>query len=354
MDCMDVQYNGNYGGWYPTDCTKSENQAVLYGIGSYISGDSFGYGGLGGDYNISGNLVELEFGPYIENPRRHIQFSFALLSWNATPLQEEFDARCNVFEGEECSGIWYQLPQSKRYLFAGVDRIPADILDGDFHSPTPLVQLNTPTPMIYGDPIELEYLNFDNFKNTKWDASLNQVLANDSCSSLMEAYLHQLKDNNYFLERPLEVMYTSAFFYLLQNAGVTELAVSPSPSSSSDRLANVELKGDQQLRKIALSIPIQSFWISCGGCALVIFLAIIVIVFPLPNAEYFKPDTSTAEKYVAMKTSATYPDIVYRKTLKPTKATCSDADAPTMDMFKVESMMLLHQSGDAKQYIELS
>ncbi|KAL3667695.1 hypothetical protein V7S43_007248 [Phytophthora oleae] len=195
-------------------------------------------------------------------------------------------------------------------------------MEGDFYSPTPLVQLNTPSPMVYGTPIELEYLNFDNFKNTKWNASLNQALANDSCSSLMESYLHQLKDNNYFLERPLEVI-----------------------------VSFIELKGDRQLRKIALSIPFQSFLISCSGCALLVVLAIIVLVLPVQNAEYFKPGTNTAEKYVAMKTSANYPDLVYKKTLIP--ASTTDADPSTMGMFKVESMTLLHQSGDKKQYIEL-
>ncbi|KAK1942902.1 hypothetical protein P3T76_005539 [Phytophthora citrophthora] len=354
VNCTDVLYDGNYGGWYPTDCSKSEDQVVLYGIGSYISGDSFVSTGLDGDYNINGEQVQMEFGPYIENPRRHVQFSFVLLAWNATPLQEVFDAQCDVNDEyeDECTGIWYQLPQTKRYLFAGKDMIPVDLIEGDFYSPTPLVQLNTPSPIMYDAPIELEYLNFDNFKNTKWDASLNQALANDSCSSLMESYLHQLKDNNYFLDRPLEVIYTSAFFYLMQNAGVADLKASSLLAYSSDRLANVQLKGDRQLRRIALSIPTTSFWISLSGCLLLVLLAIIVLVSPVQNSEYFKSGTSTAAKYVAMKTNAKYPDLIYQKTLKPIGN--PDADSLTMDTFQVESMILLHQSGDDKQYIELS
>ncbi|KAK1932083.1 hypothetical protein P3T76_012583 [Phytophthora citrophthora] len=102
----------------------------------------------------------MEFGPYIESPRRHVQFTLALLSYETTSLHEEFDAQCDVSEEDEedCTGIWCQLPQTKRYLFAGKDMIPTDIEEGEFHSPTPLVQLYTPSVLVYGDPIELECL----------------------------------------------------------------------------------------------------------------------------------------------------------------------------------------------------
>ncbi|KAG6583079.1 uncharacterized protein IUM83_05912 [Phytophthora cinnamomi] len=360
-NCSTISYDANYGGWYPIGCEKLSNQAVIYGIGSYITGDTFAYGGLDGEYEVFGDSLDMYVGPYIVNPRRHIQFSFALVSWQTDPVHQDFDAQCDVNgeDGGDCNGMWYQLPQTKRYLFAGEDVLPvSDIMEGDFHSPTPLVQLNAPSFLIQGTPTELEYLNLDNFANTQWNASLNETLGSDACSSLMESYLLQLEDNRYYLERPLEVMYSSIFFFFMQNAAVTDLTSSSSsssssstPSTSSDLLANVQLKGDRQLRRIAMSIPTNSFWISFVGCVALIAIMFIILIFPTRRAEYFEPGTTTAEKYVALKTDADYPDLVYKKMLVPAKNI--GVDSPIMDAFRVESMTLVHRTGERTQTIEL-
>ncbi|GMF48515.1 unnamed protein product [Phytophthora fragariaefolia] len=360
-NCSGISYDANYGGWYPVDCEKLPNQAVVYGIGSYIAGDTFAYGGIDGAYEVFGEDLEMYVGPYIVNPRRHIQFSFALLSWETNPVHEEFDAQCDVTGGDggDCNGMWYQLPQTKRYLFAGKDVLPVDdIMEGDFHSPTPLVQLNAPSFLIEGIPTELEYLNLDNFVTTQWNASLNETLGSDKCSSLMETYLAQVEDNKYFLERPLEVMYTSVFFFFMQNAAVADLSPSSSSSSSSSKLsttsgllANVQLKGDRQLRRIALSIPTNSFWISFVGCTALIAFTFIILIFPTQRAEYFEPGTTTAGKYIALKTDADYPNLVYKKILVPVKNI--GVDPPVMNAFRVESMTLVHRTEERTQHIEL-
>ncbi|RLN81329.1 hypothetical protein BBJ28_00025942, partial [Nothophytophthora sp. Chile5] len=140
-------YDANYGGWFLAECDKMANRAVLYGIGSYISGDEYAYGGMP-------TLDDVYYGPYILNPRRHVQLSFAVLSWSTEQLHEVFDAQCDVAETKrnvtetdgECLGMWYQLPQTKRYLFIGEDGLPIDEIGmADFHTPIPLVQLNTPS-----------------------------------------------------------------------------------------------------------------------------------------------------------------------------------------------------------------
>ncbi|KAG1689515.1 hypothetical protein DVH05_002184 [Phytophthora capsici] len=360
-NCTSISYDANYGGWYPVECEKASNQAVIYGIGSYISGDTFSAGGYDGEYQVFGESLEMYLGPYIENPRRHVQFSFALLSWNTSPVHEDFDAQCDVTgeDGGDCRGMWYQLPQTKRYLFAGEDVLPMDyIMEGDFHSPSPLVQLNSPSFLIDETTTQLEYLNPSNFLETHWNASLDETLASDACSSVMESYLFQLEDNNYFLEKPLEVMYSSIFFLFMERAAVTELSSSSGSgssskkiSTSSDPLANVQLKGDKQLRRIAMSIPSNSFWISFVGCIVLVIFMFIILLFPVRRAEYFEPGTTTAEKFVALKTNADYPPLVYKKMLVPIKR--DGADPPLMDAYKVESMTLLHRGQERTQQIEL-
>lgn len=354
-NCSNITYSANYGGWYLDGCDKIPELAVVYGIGSYIGGDTYAYGGRDGVYTFDGEDVEIFYGPYIDNPRRHIQFSFSLVSWGAEDLPELFEAQCDVSDedGGDCTGMWYQLPQTKRYLFAGEDVLPTDdILLADFHSPIPLVQLNAPSFTIEGTPVVLEYVNADNFGATQWNASLNESLAGEYCSPLVEAYQYMVTDNNYFLELPLEIIYTSTFFYFFEDAAVTELndtSTSAVAASTSNSLSNVKLKGDQQLRRIKISIPKDSFKISLGGCILVVVLMLVVLAFPIRRAEYFEPGTTTAEKYVALKTNREYPDLVYHKTLVPSKR---GDKIPRMNDFDVESLTLLHRSTDGER-IEL-
>ncbi|RLN26690.1 hypothetical protein BBJ28_00013180, partial [Nothophytophthora sp. Chile5] len=150
---------------------------------------------------------------------------------------------------------------------------------------------------LYGSPIELEYLNLDDFAVTQWDASQNQNLSDQWRSSLMESYLHQVEDNNYFLHRPADVMYTSAFFYFMQGAVATEVNDTSAIgyTTSSDLLGNVKLKGDVQQRHVVLSIPFNSFIISLNGCIVLVIFMVIVLVFPTQRAEYFPSDTTNAQ-----------------------------------------------------------
>ncbi|KAL3663734.1 hypothetical protein V7S43_011149 [Phytophthora oleae] len=97
------------------------------------------------------------------------------------------------------------------------------------------------------------------------------------------------------------VMYSFVFFLFMEKAAVTELSSSSSSgssaktlSTSSDLLANVQLKGDKQLRRIAMSIPSNSFWISFVGCIVLVVLMLIILIFHIRQAGYFQPGTTTA------------------------------------------------------------
>ena len=42
LDIKNVHYSADFRGFYPSDCQKVANTALLYGFGSYISGDEYG------------------------------------------------------------------------------------------------------------------------------------------------------------------------------------------------------------------------------------------------------------------------------------------------------------------------
>lgn len=346
VNCSEVQYSSDFHGFYPTDCDKEQNAALLYGIGSYIAGEEYG----SNDETYATGL------PYIIAPRRHVRFTFAKLTWKFEDVAENFKADCDhkTTQGN-CQGLWYQLQPSGRYLFAGQSAIPSSkIMKADFKSPISLVQLNAPSIYIaeWNSSVELERLNASHFTTTHWNPKKNETLAGDACSMLIDSYLNQVESNNYFLERPLQAMYTSAFYYLMANAGVTELndtstivngtasTSTLSTTTTADALGNTRLKGDQQLRKIRVLIPKNSFLASFAGLMLLVVIMLVVLIFPTRRVEYFADDTSKAQEYIAVATNETYPSAVYKKSLD---FPASGEQVPFED-YAVEGLALVHES----------
>lgn len=329
LDMEHVKYSGDFRGYYPTNCSKQTDSVFVFGVGSFIAGDEFG----------SNDTVYGTGKPYIWNPERRLRISYAKITWKFENVADQFNATC---EHLDCLGLYYQLQPSGRYLFAGEDALPITrIQNADFHAPIPLVELNTPTLFVdkLNQTVELERLNQDYFDVVRWDpvSFMSQTVLNGSnCSMLMDSYMSQIESNNYFLERPLQAMYTSAFYYLFANGAVTELldtasvvnaslnasydfdtnSLAAAKNSSQDALGNSKLKGDQQIRAIRVQIPRSSFLASFMGCVLLFMIMAIALLFPIRRVEYFAEATTTAQEFVAIMTDEDYPKQVYRKTLR--------------------------------------
>lgn len=349
-NCSDVQYSGDFRGFYPTDCSQVANASFVYGIGSYITGDEFGYS----DSTYKTAL------PYIIKPRRHVRFSFAKMTWQFEDVADRFEATCDEQSTDgNCEGLWFQLQPSRRYLFAGHDAIPAaKIARASFQAPIPLVQLNAPSLFIsdWDFSVDLERLNPAYFARTHWDAYKNELLQGDYCSMLIDSYLDQIEGNNYFLDRPLQIVYTSAFYYLMANAGVTELNDSKAIVNATlangtvatlaitDALGNTKLKGDQQLRTIRVLIPQKSFIASFSGLMLLVALMAVVLLFPTRRVEYFADGTTKAQEYIAIATNKTYPSIVYWKSF----VFPASAESVPLQDYRVEAMTLAHTENGSR------
>lgn len=347
-NCSHVEYSGDFHGFYPTLCHKNLHSAFVYGIGSYIGGEEYG-----SHDTVYGTKL-----PYIMHPRRHVQFSFAKLTWRLEDVAESFDADCDKKSTNgNCKGLWYQLHPSRRYLFAGEDAIPTSkIMRASFHAPISLVQLNSPGIHIaeWDMTVSLERLHPSHFTKTHWDASSNETLTGDDCSMLMDSYLHHIESNSYYLERPLQAMYTSAFYYLMESAGVTELndtsaivngttdgtSVTKASTRRSDALGNTKLKGDLQRRSIRVQIPRNSFIASFSALVALVLIMALVLVCPTRRVEYFTENTSKAQEYVAVATDATYPSLVYFKSF----VFPSSGERVPLKDYAVEALTLVHES----------
>lgn len=302
LECEDIRYSGDYHGFYPYKCTKSTNSAFLYGIGSHVTGDTFG-------------SSDSETGlPFIKSPRRHVTFSFGIMSWKLEDLATKFGAECEA--PGECHGLWFKLESSGRFLFAGESALPTSrIMRADYHSPIQLVQLNSPSIYVsaWNMSLDLERLNPDDFTKTLWD----NALSGEDCSMLMASYINQVDENQYSLDHPLHPMYVSAFFYLMANAAVTDVTNSTSSSSAAkanDALGLAALKGDQQLREVKIVMPLASFKISAAGCCFLVAAMIVILALPRRYCvEHFETETSAADKYLAIRRDGEYSDKLYRK-----------------------------------------
>jgi hypothetical protein len=371
LDSQHVHYSADFRGFYPTDCKKVPNTALLFGIGSYITGAEYGSN-------------DTKFGthaPYIVAPRRHLRFTFAKVSWQTENLSKKYNAKCgNGKDQANCDGLEFELKSSGRFLFAGNDALPTKTLAAtDFRSPISLVQLNSPTLFSPGlrRQVTLEPLSPGNFQSVKWDKkpftakaangtniTTTAALHGNQCSMLIDSYLRQVTENHYIVEQPLQTMYTAFFYYLMQNAAVTQLndttvalngtldlsnaTIALTKSSRRDPLGNVKLKGDRQVRDIRVSIPSSSFKTTFAGCGLIFVLTLLVVFVPARRVEHFAEGTSTAQEFVTIGSDEAYPDSVHKKHL----LFPATSEAVAFDELAIERMVLVHETeADRKVYL---
>ena len=216
----------------------------------------------------------------------------------------------------------------------------------------------------FKEQVTLERLSPKYFTTTKWNGTqaLNgSALGGDDCSMLIDSYLKQVETNHFYLERPLHAMYTSFFYYLMENAAVTQLndtslvALNGSSTTTSanktgapvaatmlatDRLGNVKLKGDMQVRSIRVSVPTSSFFTTMGGCVVVFILTVLILAVPARRVEQFDDDATRAEVFEAMRNDEQYPDSVHTKTLL---FPATNESVPFDDL-QVERMALVHET----------
>ncbi|KAF1793749.1 hypothetical protein GQ600_21834 [Phytophthora cactorum] len=279
----DMTYGSDYLNFLPSDCTAEEDSAFLYGAGTYISGDAFN---------------EQEALPFMINPRRHLVFSFAKLDWQLEDVSKMFNAGCGVPGG--CDGLVHKLqnvsnPSTKSVsvLVVGNSTIPSERMDARFINPVQLVTLNA-QPLLYPKTNARhlwEYVQMDRFDEVTWaDANLGEL----NCSVLVDSFITQVENNHYYLDDPRQAMYTSALYYLFQNAATKTVTLGDKPLKERAR------------KRIKYSIPSSSAIATFIGIAIVIGFSFVVVITPIDRVMTSR-ETNFAARYTDLLTKEDYP-----------------------------------------------
>ncbi|KAJ8578322.1 hypothetical protein ON010_g884 [Phytophthora cinnamomi] len=301
----DMTYGSDYLNFLPSGCTAEEDSAFLYGAGTYISGDAFD---------------EQEALPYMINPRRHLVFSFAKLDWKLEDVSKMFNAGCGVPGG--CSGLVHELQnttnpsaKTRSVLVVGNSTLPSGRMDARFINPVQLVTLNA-QPLLYPKTNERhlwEYAQKDRFSDVTWtDASLGEL----NCSVLVDSFITQIENNHYYLDDPRQAMYTSALYYLFQDAATKTVTLDDVPEGASSLyLGSTRLDGDTERKKIKYSIPLSSAIATFIGIAIVIGFSFIVVITPIDRVMTSR-ETNFAARFTDLLTKEEYPPEVHNCDLR--------------------------------------
>lgn len=355
-----MTYNNDVLNFLPSNCTPVDNSVFLYGLGSYMSGEDFDLGFTSLDDSEPSSV------PSFSNPRRRLTLSFAKLDWKLEDLSAVFGAKCGVPAPGNCDGLVFMLSNTSsssptQALLLGKDSIPNYLADLEFYDPVQLVSLNT-RPFYYEkykSYFEWEYLDTvkhfaysSTSSSTGSDASnsttvQNQKLSGSGCSLLIDSYLHQVKSNHYYLDDPLQALYTSAIYYLFQDAAVKSLNVAKKKTVNFASLAlqdtGVRFAGDRERKQIKYSIPLVSAVGTFIGLTLLFVFGAIVVLFPRERLRK-TDEPNAAARYADVLTDDVYHAAVHKRQLvyRSTSST-EDVERERMDDYIVDSITFHHQ-----------
>lgn len=270
-------------------CDAEANAAFLYGVGRSVK------------VNSKDRV----------NPMQYLSLSFGKIMWRESLLHVHHRAEC--VEGH-CLGLSVPLSSMDGVVLVSSEGIPSDHLFATHADPLHLVTLN---PVIF--PANSDYSStWDRITNGGRLVNSSQVeqsetTTNGGCSALVDSYVSHLESNHFYLETPLQAMYTSALLYLVQNGVPTRYA-----DATSRRLA---LAADEKQVEIVIAIPESSSIATFVGCVVMLVLTLFAIYFPTERVK-LSPNTTAAARYVQILTDDLYPDIVHKKRLRFVNGDC--------------------------------
>lgn len=340
-DVAHLEYDTSLLNFFPRNCIQQDNSVMLYGLGTYMTAEEFS--------------TSDEGYPQLVSPRAFLTLSFARLAWEYTDLAEKYGAECvSDSAGAEDACVGLAVPSNSSDTYEGVILVGRDSLPDvnvSFTQPLRLLGLNQAIlPDLERKLVYQYYPNYINRANVASGVTASnntEVWNSQTCDSMFDAYIHYIEDNHFVLDRPLQPMYTTALYYLLQNGVSTSVNKTDTSVSPTGRLL-VSGTGSLEKKIIAFKIPAVSAAIAFVGCAVLLLLLFFVLQFPTDRVKR-SPNTTPAAQYVAISTdNEMYPELVHKKWLRFPET----GDVLQMDDYVVDSIVL-HAKKDASKKIYL-
>ncbi|KAF1331429.1 hypothetical protein FI667_g4093, partial [Globisporangium splendens] len=236
-------------------CQRRLNTSMLvYSLGKRIVADSM-------VLNPVSKNPATQIG-HFTNIRKYQTITLGRLAWKTHDVAARFNAVCNVSEANGCNGLSYRLDGNEsRYLVVGEDHLPLSALgpfEGIRSQWTPLVMLST--------SLTSDLLVQRNIKNNNASWEID-----GRCSDAVETLTKRIESNRWYMEHGLQEAYTSALFFLFQNAALRDTWYQ---SSDVETLA---FAGSRVATKLQARIPLQSALLSIGVCS-VLLLGVVAAV----------------------------------------------------------------------------
>lgn len=311
---------------FAPECTgEAEDAVMLYGVGSYITADSL-------------ELDSTKTKRKLVKPKAFMAASFGKLSWQYTELSDQFHATCT---DEKCTGISMPLNGGTSELLAGKEFIADSHVNSSVLRPLRLLSLNPVIVPVVSTREATEFMwNLINTANIGYVAP--DVFEDVSqFDSLVDSYIEHIQRNHFYVEKPLQVMYTSALMYLFQNGVATELVDIVANVTSSGKRLNLE--GALEVKAITFSVSWASAFVTFIGCFVICLLALAVIFFPTSRVKQ-SPNTTAAAQYVQILTDDIYPDLIHKKRLR-----FDNGDVLLMNEYVVDNIVLHAKCDESKK-----
>lgn len=264
-----------------------------------------------------------------------ISLTFAKMAWRSTALHVRHGTECA--DASQCLGL--SVPMSSAWgdgvVLVGKDALPSDHLSASATNPLQLVTLNSAAlPSTRGS-------------SATWDritGGMSSVNGDGCAGALVDAYVGHLEENRLSLETPLQVLYTSALLYLVQNGVFTEYAIENGDGrvAVSRKLLLAASPGDVVV-EIEVGIPTSSSIATFAGCGVMVLLMVFVIFFPTERVK-LSPNTTPAAQYVQILTDDLYPDIVHKKRLR-----FANGDGLLFNEYVVDAIVLHAKRNEKKK-----
>ncbi|KAF1316990.1 hypothetical protein FI667_g15034, partial [Globisporangium splendens] len=327
----------SYGLPHITCSNKSNTSIYIISVGKRIEGDEITSRSVQ-EGSKAATTVSLK------NARKVYSITVGLLSWKTRDLADLYGAECLRSNDTMCHGLSHKLQSTnpEQHLLVGSRRLPTDsleMLDYDEFVNDYTISLVTTVDIDSDNGKQYGMIVLPrNFENVSWPNPSDANFTN--CSKTIEDFVHRTVLNHLYIEKTLQPAYTAAFFYLFQDAAVHDVLNNSASSSHGDSVALAFLK-NVQLIDIKLSSPLSNA-ISTLFVAGILFGVTIAIAICGSGREAKVQQALDAHNIAeVLINERKFPPFLLRQTIGTTEG----AKNASLDGFRIERAVLIHEDG---------